>query len=341
MKLKDARLLPPVIQQDIRHKAVEMFSEGFSKVHIAKLLSVSRRSVYKWVKTHNKLGSKGLEIHKRGRPKGTQLQPRQSAQIVNLIKNSCPDELSMSFFLWTRESVGLLIQDKFNIKLSKWTVGRYLANWGFSPQKPARRAIEQNPKAIERWFQVEYPAIQKQARKDKATIYWGDEMGLRSDHNVGRTYGLKGKTPVDKRTGNRFSCNMISTITNLGKLTFMVFHENFTSEVFLQFLKRLVRQSNRKMFLIVDNHRSHKSKMVNEWLTKDVDSINVYYLPSYCPELNPDEFLNQDVKSYLGKQRLHTKAQMVKTLSSHLRMRQKQPHIIQNFVKGCHPRYAA
>jgi transposase len=341
MKLKDARLLPPVIQQDIRHKAVEMFSEGFSKVHIAKLLCVSRRSVYKWVKAHNKSGNKGLEVHKRGRPKGAQLQSWQSAQIVNLIKNSCPDELSMPFFLWTRESVGLLIQDKFNIKLSKWTVGRYLANWGFSPQKPARRAIEQNPKAIERWFQVEYPAIQKLARKDKATIHWGDEMGLRSDHNVGRTYGLKGKTPVVKRTGNRFSCNMISTITNLGKLTFMVFHENFTSEVFLIFLKRLVRQTNRKVFLIVDNHRSHKSKMVNEWLTKNVDRINVYYFPSYCPELNPDEFLNQDVKSHLGKQRLHTKAQMVKTLNSHLKMRQKQPHIIQNFVKGCHPRYAA
>lgn len=341
MKLKDARLLPPVIQQDIRHKAVEMFSEGFSKVHIAKLLCVSRRSVYKWVKAHNKSGNKGLEIHKRGRPKGTQLQPWQSAQIVNLIKNSCPDELSMPFFLWTRESVRLLIQDKFNIKLSKWTVGRYLTNWGFSPQKPARRAIEQNPKAIERWVQVEYPAIQKQARKDKATIHWGDEMGLRSDHNVGRTYGMKGKTPVVKRTGNRFSCNMISTITNLGKLTFMVFHENFTSEIFLQFLKRLVRQSNRKILLIVDNHRSHKSKMVNEWLTKNVDRINVYYLPSYCPELNPDEFLNQDVKSHLGKQRLHTKAQMVKSLSSHLKMRQKQPHIVQNFIKGCHPRYAA
>jgi len=299
MKLKDARLLFTVIQQDIRHKAVELFSEGFSKVHIAKLLCVSRRSVYKWVKAHNKSGNKGLEIHKRGRPKGTQLQSWQSAQIVNLIKNSCPDELSMLFFLWTRESVGLLIQDKFNIKLSKWTVGRYLTNWGFSPQKPARRAVEQNPKAIERWFQVEYPAIQKQARKDKATIHWGDEMCLRSDHNERRTYGLKGKTPVVKRTGNRFSCNMISTITNLGKLTFMVFHENFTSEVFLKFLKRLVRQSNRKVFLIVGNHRSHKSKMVNEWLIMNVDRINVYYLPSYCPELNPDEFLNQDVKSHL------------------------------------------
>jgi transposase len=282
-----------------------------------------------------------LEIHKRGRPKGTQLQSWQSAQIVKLIKDSCPDELSMPFYLWTRESVGLLIKDKFNIKLSKWTVGRYLAKWGFSPQKPARRAIEQNPKAIENWFNVEYPIIQKLANKERATIFWGDEMGLRSDHNVGRTYGLKGKTPIVKRTGNRFSCNMISTITNLGKLSFMVFNENFTGDVFLKFLKRSIRQSDRKMFLIVDNHRAHKSKKVKAWLRSNQEKIRIYYLPSYCPELNPDEFLNQDVKSHLGKKRLHTKAQMVKTLNIHLKMRQKQPDIIQNFVKGCDFRYVA
>lgn len=95
------------------------------------------------------------------------------------------------------------------------------------------------------------------------------------------------------------------------------------------------------VFLIVDNHRSHKSKKVNEWLRKNEGRIRLFYLPSYCPELNPDEFLNQDVKSCLGKQRLHTKPQMVKSLNIHLKMRQKQPHIIQNFVKGCHPQYAA
>ena len=107
---------------------------------------------------------------------------------------------------------------------------KVFGKWGFSPQKPARRAIEQNPKAIEKWFKIEYPSIQKLSKSEKATIHWGDEMGLRSDHNVGRTYSLIGKTPIVKRTGNRFSCNMISTITNLGNLSFMVFHENFTSK---------------------------------------------------------------------------------------------------------------
>lgn len=341
MKRSDARLLQPVIQRKLRHEAVDMFLKGKNPTDISTQLGVSRQSVYNWIEKHSKSGKQGLEIHKRGRPKGTQLQPWQSAQIVNLIKNSCPDELSMPFFLWTRESVGHLIKNKFKISLSKWTVGRYLANWGFSPQKPARRAIEQNPKAIEKWFEIEYPMIQKLAKKDKATIHWGDEMGLRSDHNVGRTYGVKGKTPIVKRTGNRFSCNMISSITNLGKLSFMVFHENFTQDVFLKFLKRLIRQCDRKVFLIVDNHRAHKSKAVNKWLTVNVDRIKLFYLPSYCPELNPDEFLNQDVKSYMGKQRVHTKAQMVNNLNKHLKMRQKQPNIIQNFVKGCDSRYFA
>jgi transposase len=340
MKHKDARFLHPVIQEQLRHNAVDMFLKGESKVAISKHLCVSRKSVYKWIKAHKLSGDKGLKNVKRGRPKGSQLQPWQSAQIVKIIKNYCPDELSMPFYLWTRKSVGALIDGKFNIKLSKWTVGRYLANWGFSPQKPAHRAIEQNPQAIEKWFNTEYPLIQKHAKKQNGTIHWGDEMGLRSDHSMGRTYGIKGQTPVVKRTGNRFSCNMISSITNLGKLRFMVFHENFTQEIFLKFLKRLIRECDRKVFLIVDRHRSHRSKKVNEWLTLNKKSIQVYYLPSYCPELNPDEFLNQDVKSHMGKQRLHTKSQMVKTLNNHLKRRQKQPRIIQNFVKGCHPQYS-
>ena len=341
MKDLNARLLRPVIQQKLRLEAVDLFLIGRSPTYISTHLGVSRQSVYNWIKRHATSGKRALKICKQGRPKGTQLQPWQSAQVVNLIKNYCPDELSMPFFLWTRESVGQLIKNKFNISLSKWTVGRYLANWGFSPQKPARRAIEQNPKAIEKWFKIEYPMIQKLAKKDKATIHWGDEMGLRSDHNVGRTYGVKGKTPVVKRTGNRFSCNMISSITNLGKLSFMVFHENFTQDIFLKFLKRLIRQCNRKVFLIVDNHRAHKSKAVNKWLTDNVDRIKLFYLPSYCPELNPDEFLNQDVKSYMGKQRVHTKSQMVNNLNKHLKMRQKQPNVIQNFVRGCDSRYSA
>lgn len=341
MKKQDARFLHPVMQRDIRQKAVEMFLSGISKFDISKQLCVSRRSVYKWLKAYEEHGEDGISINKRGRPKGTQIKPWQSAQIVYLIKNHNPDELSLPFFLWTRDSVGLLILNKFGINLSKWTVGRYLTSWGFSSQKPARRAIEQNPEAIKKWLESEYPSIQKLAKKEMATIYWGDEMGLRSDHSAGRTYGLIGRTPIVRRTGNRFSCNIISSITNLGKLSFMIFHENFNSEVFLMFLKRLIQQAPRKIFLIVDRHKAHKSKQIQQWLTKNEKAIRIFYLPSYCPELNPDEFLNQDVKTHLGKKCIKNKAEMENSLKSHLRMRQKQPDVIQNFIRGCHPKYAA
>lgn len=344
MNKQDARFLHPVMQKDIRQKAVDMFLSGYSKIDISKNLSVSRQSVYRWLKTYEENGEDGIAGDKRGRPKGTQMKPWQCAQIVCLIKNNNPDDLSMPFFLWTRDSVTLLILEKFGIKLSKWTVGRYLADWGFSSQKPARRAIEQDPTAIKKWFEIEYPSIQKLAKKERATIHWGDEMGLRSDHNAGKTYGPIGKTPIVRRSGNRFSCNMISSITNLGKLSFMIFHENFTSEVFLKFLNRLIQQASkqgsRKIFLIVDRHRAHRSNKVQQWLTSNEKAIRVFYLPSYCPELNPDEFLNQDVKTHLGKKRVKNKAEMIKNLNSHLRKRQKQPNIIQNFIRGCHPKYA-
>ena len=134
---------------------------------------------------------------------------------------------------------------------------------------------------------------------------------------------------------------MISVITNLGKLSFMIFHENFTSEVFLRFLKRLVQQAPRKVFLIVDRHRAHRSKQIQQWLTTNEKAIRIFYLPSYCPELNPDEFLNQDVKMHIGKERVKDKAEMIKNLNSHLKMRQKQPKIIQNFIRGCYSKYVS
>jgi transposase len=339
MKNLNTSLLHQNIQPDPRNHAVELFLNGEPVSSISRSIGVSRQTVYNWIKIRSRKGKKGLKNCKIGRPKGIQMNSWQSAQIVKAIMNSCPDEHSMPFFLWTRESVGLLIEKKLKIKLSKWTVGRYLKKWGFSPQKPARRAIEQNPKAIENWLKVEYPLIQKAAKKENAVISWGDEMGLRSDHNVGRTYGIKGKTPVVKRTGNRFSCNMISSITNFGQLSFMVFQESFTSEVFIKFLKKLVRQSDRKVFLIVDRHPAHKSKKVKKWLTNNYGAISLYYLPSYCPELNPDEFLNQDVKSHMGKQRSHNSSQMEKNLKSYLKMRQKQPIVIQGFIRGCHSQY--
>lgn len=340
MRCLDARSLAPVEQEQVRNAAVKLFLSGSNPTTISRKLSVSRQAVYNWLQKYLNLGDSGLKTHKQGRPKGSLLLPWQSAQIVKMIKNYCPNDLGLPFFLWTRESAGVLIFKKFQIRYSKWTVGRYLAKWGFTSQKPIKRAFEQNPHAIKKWFEIEYPLIQRRAKKEKAAIYWGDEMGLRSDYASGKTYGIKGQTPVFRSTGKRFSCNMISAITNHGKLYFMIYQEKFTEDIFIKFLKKLVRQVDRKLFLIVDRHPSHQSKKVRQWLTVNERMIRLEFLPPYCPELNPDELLNQDVKSNVGKKRAQNSFEMIKNLNSHLRMRQKQPDIIQKFVSGCHPLYA-
>ena len=159
-------------------------------------------------------------------------------------------------------------------------------------------AIERNPAQVRYWLQAKYPAIKAQAKTEGACIWWGDESGLRSDHQTGTTWGEKGKTPVVKKSGKRFGCNMLSAITNQGDLRFMVFEKRFTAPIFLDFLERLVKSApGRKVFLIVDRHSVHRSKAVAVWLEKNAGKLSLFLLPPYSPELNPDELLNQDLKN--------------------------------------------
>ena len=210
-----------------------------------------------------------------------------------------------------------------------------MAQWGFTPQKPIRRAFEQDEEKVQRWLQEEYPEIRKSAKRKKAEIYWGDEMGMRSDHACGRSYGRRGETPVILGTGQRFGCSMISAITNRGQIYFMVFKRRFRAEVFLDFLRRLVRQVGRRVYLILDQHPVHKAVKVKKWLQKHQDSIKVFHLPSYSPELNPDEYLNQDVKSNaVGRCRPQTQDEMVQGIRGYLRSRQRQPHLVRKYFEA-------
>ena len=229
MKIRDARSLPAVAQEDIRIKSVKAVLDGKKQVDVAKMFGVTRQAVGKWVKVYRVDGAKSLKAKKQGRPKGGSLLPWQAAQIVRTILDRPPEQLKLPFYLWTREAVANLITKRFGIELSIWTVGRYLSRWGFTPQKPVRRAFEKNPEQVRHWLEVEYPKIRKRAKRENAEIYWGDEMGLRSDHTVGRSYGRRGQTPVIPGSGRRFGCNMISAITNRGRLNFMVFKKRFRS----------------------------------------------------------------------------------------------------------------
>jgi transposase len=339
----DARKLSPAAQEDLRRRVVAVVrGQGMSQVEAARTFQVSRASIHNWLRAVERGGTTALKSRKRGPKPHSRLAPHQAATIVRMIDDRCPDQLRLPFALWTREAVGQLIAQRYGIGLSVWTVGRYLAKWGFTPQKPLRRAYEQDPAAVKRWLEEQYPAIRIAAKAEKAEIYWGDEMGLRSDHQTGTSYGRKGRTPTIPGTGKRFGCNMISAITNRGHLLFMVLQRRFNSAVFLVFLARLVRQVGRNAFLIVDGHPAHRSAVVKRWLAEQARRIRVFYLPWYSPKLNPDELLNQDVKSNaVGRRRPADQDEMISSVRGYLRSTQKQPQIVRGYFQEENVRYAA
>lgn len=323
-------------------RVVRVVEEGMTQARAAEVFGVSRAAVNGWCQRSRTGGQAALRSKKRGRPARPRLAAKHAERVVRTILTRCPDQLRLPFALWTREAVQQLLAERFGLRVSVWTVGRYLKTWGLTPQKPLRRAYEQNPEAVERWLQTEYPAIQQRAQAEGAEIHWGDEMGLRSDHQVGTTYGLRGKTPTMSGTGQRFRCNVISTVSNRGKLAFMVFGHRFTGPVFLEFLERLLRhRAGRKVFVIVDRHPVHRAARVARWVERRRDRIELFFLPPYSPELNPDELLNQDVKSNaVGRRRPSTVSEMVTTVRGYLRSTQKQPSIVRSYFRHPKVRYA-
>lgn len=344
VKPTDARTLPPAAQAHVRQLAVKAVRAGMKQTEAAKTYQVSLRAVNKWMALDKVGGLRALKPKRRGRApgQGGRLTRRQAHRLRQVIVGKMPDQLKLPFYLWTRAAVANLIEQQFGLTVSLTTIGRYLQAWGLSAQKPVRRAYERNDATLTRWLTEEYPALARQAKREKAMIYWGDEMGLRSDHVTGTSYAPVGQTPVIRATGQRFGCNMISAITNRGHLAFMVFHGKFQSHRFVEFLRRLLKQTTRKVYLIVDGHPVHKAGPVTRFVAKHARRLCLWRLPGYCPELNPDELLNQDVKTNgLGKSRPATRAELMATVRRHLHRRQKQPQLIQNLFQEPHVRYAA
>lgn len=313
----------------------------------ARTFGVCRQSVAAWTLAVETGGSRALAARKRGPKSGPRLDRSIERQIVRSIRSGCPDQMLLPFALWTREAVVALIRRRTGRAVSVWTAGRYLKRWNMTPQKPMRRAYERDAAAVKAWRKTQYPALKRRAKAENALILWGDEMGLRSDDPVGRSYAPRGKTPVVDATGKRFGCNMISAISNLGQLWFMVFAGRLDAKRFVEFLGRLLRASGgkRKLFLIVDSHPAHKAAKVKRWLDAKPDErsnrLELFFLPGYSPELNPDECLNQDTKQAMKKNRPRHQREMIGNVRSHLRRRQKQPQVVKRFFQERHVRYAA
>lgn len=341
---RDFRKLAPSIQAELRHVAVNMVLSGKSRIAVAEAIGVNRRFVGNWVRGFEQSGEMALAGGRRGRRPGDQkaLTRRQETMIRHLIVGRCPDQLKLPFALWTREAVGQLIARKTGLRLSLTAIGSYLAAWGFTAQKPIRRASERDEVAITTWLRRDYPAIVKRARQEKAEIHWGDETGVSNQANYGRSFAPRGETPVIPRPAARFTQSMISSVTNQGKLRFMIYDGALNTAIFLTFLRRLIRDADRKLFVIVDNLRVHKAKLVRAWVTKNADRIELLYLPPYAPERNPDEYVNNDVKQAMGRRSTPMdKPTMKAGLTSHMLSLQRRPQKVRAFFQASDVRYAA
>ena len=332
-------------QAALRNRAVQAVLEGMTQAEAARVFRVHPNAVNRWIRRYREGGFPGLAEQRRGRRPGEQpaLAVSQQQEVIALVRDSTPDQLGLAGFLWTRDAVAELIGQRYGLWLARTTVGGYLRGWGFSPQRPQHRALEQNPVAVARWLATEFPAIRARARREGGVVLWLDEMGVGSDAATGRSWAPVGKTPVIKRTGKRFRVNMISVISNQGLLRFRLFVGSFTGAVFLDFLRRLLRDcEGRKVHMIVDGHPVHRAKLVSAWVGRHAERIELHFLPGYSPELNPVELLNHDVKANAaGRRRPRSAGELREELHGYLRRRQRQPQVLVRFFDHPTTRYAA
>ena len=344
MERRDARRLTQDAQQEVRRQAIKMLRKGMTQRAVARELDVSRQHVGYWWKRYREGGWGAIQKGRRGRAEGSKrkLTDEQEVCIQKLLTDHTPDQLKMKFALWTREAVRELIRERFGVEYAPQSLSVLLRRWGFTPQKPLKRAYEQNPAKVREWMDTRYPAIEARARQEKAEIFWGDETAVKPEAHNRRSYSPKGKTPVVRQSARRFHSSVISAISKRGKMHWMALKDALNAESFITFLKQLIKGRRRKVYLIVDNLRVHHSKPVKQWLDEHKERIEVFYLPSYSPELNPDEYLNNHLKRTVFAEGLATtKKTLDEKVHTTLRWISYFPDLIASFFHHPNVLYAA
>lgn len=329
-KTIDARKFSHRALEEMRISGVRRVDAGESPEHVASGLGINRRTIYRWIAAFHYGGESALKAKSiSGAP--PKLSGKQMAKLAKIIRDKNPLQLKFEYALWTLAIIRELIRREFGVRLSEVSVGRLMRRLGFTPQRPLYRAWQQDPKVVDEWRAKEYPKIVARAKREGALIFFADESGIRSDYHAGTTWAPMGKTPVVKATGARFSLNMLSAVNAQGHFRFMTVEGRVNGSVFRDFLKRLIIGMDRKIFLIVDGHPTHKAKLVKGFLEENTKKIELFFLPAYSPELNPDELAWAHVKTKIAKATSQTKIALKKMIERVMRRLQKMPHIVSSF----------
>ena len=339
--MDDARSLDHKTLEQMRIRAIKCIQAGEHPTDVARILGVQRPVVYKWLAMYRAGGWHALRARTiPGRPQ--KIDAKTMKWIYETIVTKTPQQLKFEFALWTRDIIRIVIKRKTGIDLSLTSVGRLLAQLGLTVQRPLNAAYEQNPELVSTWLKREFPRIKRRAQRENALIFFGDEASIRSDYHAGTTWGVRGQTPVVRVTGKRVSCNMISAISAKGEMSFMVTKGRVNATVFIDFLKRLMSRGERKIFLVVDGHPSHRAKKTKRFLESVKDRLELFVLPPYSPELNPDELVWNHLKNHrIGRMVVKDHEDLVCKVRFTLRSLSRNPTKIQGFFRKPSLSYAA
>ena len=343
MQLGDGRKLDQGTQEALRVRAVFLVEKGATHMEAALAVGVHRGTVSRWCGAFRRNGTSGIEKGKRGRRAGDQLilTEVEARRVQRWIRDKMPDQMQLPFALWTAQAVRELIHKKLGKTLGLSTMQLYLKRWGFTSQKLLTRATQCDPQKIAAWLEQDYPSIAARAKRDKAVIYWSDETGICNQDQIGKGYAPKGQTPILTQTGQKFSTSMIAAVSNRGLMRFKLYKGALNVAIFIDFIASH-QGREAKGFLIVDNLRVHHAKAVQDWLARHKVEIEIFYLPAYAPEHNPDEYLNNDLKQTIkNKPRAKTRDDLVAATSSILKSIQKRPDRVKSYFHAKHVRYAA
>ena len=340
----NAKKLSQTEQYLLRKNIIRLLKKGQAPDEIAQTLDVSRSHVYATKKAYDEKGMAGIKPGKRGRRHGAKriLNPSQEQEIQRIIVDKNPDQLKLPGCMWTRENIRELIEQKYKIVMPLSTLGYYLERWGFSVQRPVKRAYRQDEKKIEDWVEREFPGIKERAKEEDAEIFFGDETGIQNTANYAKGYAPIGKTPVVRVEAAKMKINMLSAVSNRGKLRFTLYRDNMNGDKLIDFMGRLVKDTKKKVFLVLDNLRVHHCKKVTNWLREHKAEIEVFYLPPYAPEYNPGELLNSDLKRGVGNRSMpRSQEELTHNVRSHLKLVQLNPDKVRSFFKAATTVYAA
>jgi len=336
----DGRKLPREAKAKLRLAAVKRVESGESAEAVAAGMGFNRRVIYRWLEAYHYGGEEALEARPiPGAP--PKLNAKQLSKLSRIITTKNPLQMRFAYALWTLAMIREVIKQQFGVSLSEVSVGRLMRRLGFSPQRPLYRAWQQDPVLVEAWRTKEYPKIAKRAKRENALIFFADESGIRSDHHAGTSWSPAGQTPIIKATGARFGCNMLSAVNALGHFRFMTVDGRVNGTVFREFLRRLISGMDRKIFLIVDGHPSHKAKLVKQFVADHADRIELFFLPPYAPELNPDELAWAHIKTKIAKATVQTKEELKMQVERTMHQLQKMPKIVAGFFRAPTCAYAA